>query len=93
MRRTSTPDASEAVEEADQHQQQPARNCQVKKHRKKTALLADATNAENLCLENVVQAQSVCTQAVGQVDDKELGYCVFLLQAKIAFFHMHFLYQ
>ena len=60
---------------------------------KKTALLANATNAENLCVENVVQAQSVCTQAVGQVDDKELGYCVFLLQAKIAFFHMHFLYQ
>ena len=60
---------------------------------KKTARLADATNAENLWVENVVQAQSVCAQAVGLVDDIELGYCVFLLQAEIAFFHMHFLYQ
>ena len=41
---------------------------------------------ENLCVENVLQAQSAGAQAVGLVHDKELGYCVFLLQAEIAFF-------
>ena len=41
-------------------------------HCTKPALLADATNAENLCMENVLQAQSACAQAVDLVDDKKL---------------------
>ena len=65
MRRISTPDASETVEEADQHQQETAKSRSLVKN----TVLADATIAENLCVENVLQAQSACTQAVGLVDD------------------------
>ena len=72
MRRISTPDASETVEEANRHQQQPTRNCQVKEHCKKNRSVGRCHKCRK-SMEKVLQAQTTCAQAVGLVDDKELG--------------------